>query len=142
MVGDVRTHPRALGYVLNVKAAMALAMSHHLQMKTLALGQVIDALHDCVAHDIAPVEPSDPHSGRRRRQRLQPSREKQHDHDDQNDPDDSDTAVTETIAVSAKAATEATKQEDDEKDDEYKSKRHDLSPLSRDRVLHIFVLRR
>jgi hypothetical protein len=47
---------------------MALSMSPLLQMKTLSLGQVIDTLLVCVAHDISPVEPPEPHSGRRRRQ--------------------------------------------------------------------------
>src|SRR5690242_8875992 len=37
--------------------------------------------------------------------------------------------MAETVTVPAEAATEATKQEDNEYDDEYKSNRHDPSPL-------------
>ena len=63
--------------------------------------------------------------------RLNATHEKQHDNDDQDDSDNTHAAMAEAVAVSAEAATEPPKQKDDENDDEYKSKRHDLSPIER-----------
>jgi hypothetical protein len=61
--------------------------------------------------------------------RSKPTHKQQYDEDDQDDTDDTDATVTETVTVAAEAATEATKQEDDKDNDEYKSERHDLTPL-------------
>jgi hypothetical protein len=59
-----------------------------------------------------------------------PTHEKQDDENDQDYAYDADATVPIAVTIAPKSSTEAAKQKDDEENDEYKSKRHELSPKS------------